>query len=182
MATIPSKKNLKRRKVSKETKEVLTSITTDLSVIAHRKTSQQPLPFDNLSAAMKTMEIKIAALTAALPEVADFWVESHAKEALQKILRRRKQTINLLITLFIFLSALLLGGSIAVVMLVTHWAKYVLLLVGVLVLVILSSNFKKIILQPVLQRQDKNLPTKFSQECQTLNTFIDFLVELRRKI
>ncbi len=182
MPYLPSKKSLKQRKVSKETKEVLNSIIADLSVLIRRKSSSTPLPFENITAAMKTMETKIAAVSIGLPEIATCWEETKAREAFHKITRRRKRTINSLIVVFSSLSFLLLAGSVAAIILLDHWSKYLLLLTVVLLLIVVSSNFKKIILQPLTRRQESTLQAHFSEECKILNEFIDYLNALRRRL
>ncbi|MFW9923014.1 MAG: hypothetical protein ACFFDW_06965 [Candidatus Thorarchaeota archaeon] len=170
-----------KKKLSSGTKENITQVVDDLSMVIGRKS----LPVENsrkiLSAAFDHMDAYIAALGLVLPESDVLWKESGAREAFFSIKRKRKWMIRSLFAIAIFGNLVIIIVSILAIVFMTHWAKWIILGIAILLIFLGSFNVPQYIISPYITNYDHKLNEKFPKECNLINQYIKELLDIRSK-
>ncbi|MHA1185747.1 MAG: hypothetical protein ACTSXA_14320 [Candidatus Heimdallarchaeota archaeon] len=170
----------RKRKISSKDKNNIAAIIDSLSYIVGRKNLPSEAPGKVLTAAYDKTDAYISAMGINVPKIDVEWNESGAQAAFNKIRRRRKTITRLLIVGAIFGSTLLIAVSIIAILLMEHWAKYVIFGVNVLILFISASYLPKLVFAPLINDFDKRIPEKFKEEYELINSYIQYLIKLRR--
>lgn len=170
----------KRRKISSKDKNHITAVIDNLSYIVGRKNLPKAEPGKAKTAAYDKTDPYISAIGLTIPAIDVEWNESGTRDAFLKIRKRRKIITRLLIAGAIFGSTLLIAISILVVLLMDHWAKYIIFGVNVIILLLSASYLPKLVFAPLISGFDDNIPTKFAKEYELINSFIQYLIKIRR--
>ncbi|NHJ48681.1 MAG: hypothetical protein FK733_12930 [Asgard group archaeon] len=177
-----SKNKRKRKKVTQGTKDNLSTIITDLSIIIGRKDPPDDEPVKTLTTSFGNMDAYIAAIGVVLPEVDENWRTTGARIAFTKLKKKRQLRYRLLISFAVILSLGVIAGSIVGILFIDSWYKWLILIVASLFLLLGSTYASKFIINPIIGKFDQSISEKYSDECQVINSFIKELVALRRKL
>ncbi|MGC9778937.1 MAG: hypothetical protein HZR80_06815 [Candidatus Heimdallarchaeota archaeon] len=176
-----TKKASKKTKISSDTKETIDLVINELSIIIGRKGLPKEDFGQALNDAFRNADAHVVALGMALPKIDESWYDTGAREALIKIKRNWQFITRLLIGLAIFVSALVIAGSIASALLIEGWGKWIILLSAGLVLFMGATNIPKYIIGPYISKRDEAISLRHKEECQILDAFVKELIQLRRK-
>ncbi|MHA1126115.1 MAG: hypothetical protein ACTSO7_15050 [Candidatus Heimdallarchaeota archaeon] len=170
----------KRRKISSKDKNNITTIIDSLSYVVGRKKLPNEEPGKAMTAAYDKTDTYISAMGLNVPKIDFEWNESGTKDAFLKIRKRRKTITRLLIVAAIFGSLVLIGLSILVIIVMDHWSKFVIVGINILILFLSGTYLPKLVFGPMLSNFDDNIPIKFKEEYDLINSYIQYLIKLRR--
>jgi hypothetical protein len=177
-----SKDKRKKRKISQGTKENLNSIINELSIIIGRKAIPEHEPVKSVNEIYTNVDTHIAAIGIVLPEIDENWRLYDSRKAFIRLKKKRQFRYRLLITLSVIVSLAVIAGAIVGILYIESWYRWIVLAVASLFLLLGSTYTSKIIIDPVISRFDKSLAEKFPTDCEILNSYVQELVKLRRKL
>ncbi|MHA1461955.1 MAG: hypothetical protein ACTSPM_03020 [Candidatus Heimdallarchaeota archaeon] len=168
-----------KKKLSRGTKENITQIIDELSIIIGRRNWPKEGAREAITASLQDTDTHIAAVSLNVPEIDLTWDSRGAKVALTKIRKKRQWVIRSLFGTTIFGSLLIVIGTIAAIIFMDHWAKWLILGGAAIILLLGSASFPKMVIIPYIINYDKLIPIKFQSECKKID---DFVAELLKYI
>ncbi len=166
-----------KRKLPRGTKENITQIIDKLSIIIGRRNWPKEDARGAITASLNDTDTRIAAVSLKVQEIDLIWESIGAKAALIKIRKKRQRVIRSLFGTTIFVSLLVIIGTVAAIIYIDHWAKWLILGGAVIILLLGSASFPKMVIVPYIVNYDKLIPSKFQSECEKINEFIKELLK-----
>ena len=178
MSTNRSRK--KKRKLSRGTKDNLTTIIDNLSIIIGRKTSGKIEPKEAYAEAFANTDTHIAAISLAVPEIDSLWQESNARDSFLKIKKRRQFITRALLGGTIVGTVLIVAAALVAFVLMDHWSKWIILVVIAGFVMLGSLALPQRVYGPYLLQRDFQIPEKYPEECSNIDIFIKDLLKMRK--
>lgn len=166
-----------KRKLSRGTKENITQIIDNLSIIIGRKNWPKEDAQGAITSSIRGTDTHIAAISLVIQDIDLIWESMGAKAALFKIRRKRQWVVRSLYGTAIFGSLLVIIGTIASIIFIDHWSKWLILGGAAVILLLGSASIPQIIITPSINNFDQQMPIKFQNECEKINEFIKELLK-----
>ncbi len=166
-----------KRKLSRGIKENITQIIDNLSIVIGRKNWPKDDAKEAITSSLQITDTYIAAISLNIQDIDLIWEAQGAKEAFTKIRKKRQWVIRSLFGTTIFGSILVILGTIASIIFIDHWSKWLILGVAAVILLLGSASFPKMVILPYITNYDKLIPIKFQSECEKINEFIKELLK-----
>ncbi|HUU78480.1 MAG TPA: hypothetical protein VMX55_09035 [candidate division Zixibacteria bacterium] len=170
----------RKKKLSRGSKDNLTTIINDLSYIIGRKNILAEDPRDTITSAYNNIDTYIAGLSLSIPEVDSLWIESGSKDAFLKLKRKRQWLVRFLFGGTIAISVLLVAATLVAFILMDHWSKWIILASAVGIVLMGSLILPNSVIGPYIIKRDKELSSKYTKECQLIDNYINELLKIRK--
>lgn len=166
-----------KKKASRGTRKNIIQIIDNLSIVIGRKNWPKEDAKGAITSSLQITDTYIAAISLNIQDIDLIWESQGAKAAFNKIRKKRQRVIRSLFGTTIFGSILVILGTIASIIFIDHWFKWLILGGAAVILLLGSASFPKMVITPYITNYDKQIPIKFQSECEKINEFIKELLK-----